>query len=340
MLKNFLIEAKGRESSDIHLVYNYPPMYRVDGSLRGSELYSELTKENLVEIVKELIGEDEYKKFEAIKEYDMAFEFEGIGRYRGNFHYQQESIGISLRKLNDNVPTLKELNLESKMSRFLNYQNGLILVTGETGSGKSTTLAALINEINQRESKHIITLEDPIEYVYKRKKALIEQREIGADSESFQSALKYILRQDPDVILIGELRDRETVTAAITAAETGHLVLATLHTNSAAKTIDRIIDVFPKEKQDQVKSQLSTILRGVVSQQLIPRVGGGRSLAQEILISTPAISNLIKEGDLNQIQSMMEVGAINGMITMEKSLEWLYREGNISEKDYNLRKGE
>lgn len=338
-LESILRNAKEQRVSDIHLVYDYAPIFRIDGQLVESEDYSILTKKKLEELTIELIGDTQYQIFKTVQEYDMAFEKKGIGRYRGNFHYQKETIGISLRKLNDKVPVLSELKLEKKLKRFLEFKNGLVLVTGETGSGKTTTVAALLNEINMKEQKHIITLEDPIEYIYPKGKSVVEQREIGTDTKTFGNALKYILRQDPDVIFVGELRDIETVSAAITAAETGHLVFATLHTNSASKTIDRILDVFPKEKQEQIKSQLSSTLRGIVTQQLIPKLRGtGRVLSQEILINTPAISNLIKEGDLTQINSMMEINTLKGMTTMNKSLELLYEEQIISKKEYMRRK--
>ncbi len=251
---------------------------------------------------------------------------------------QRGTIGITVRVLNTEILSFEQLKLPRTLEQFTEYKNGLVLVTGPTGSGKTTTLAAMIDKINNEKAYHIITIEDPIEYLHSHKKSVVEQREIRSDTASFKTALKYILRQDPDVILVGEMRDLETIEAAITAAETGHLVFGTLHTNSAAKTIDRIIDVFPKERQAQIRSQLSTSLRGVIAQQLVPlKDGSGRRVALEILVGNPAVGNLIREGKIHQIPTVIQTGARFGMITMEKSLEALYKKGIISREEYKNR---
>jgi twitching motility protein PilT len=323
--------AKEKEASDIHLIAGYSPSFRINGFIkRFDENFKELDGEIIEELAMGLIDEDAMQRLKEIKELDVSFEIENLGRYRINCHYQQKTIGIAIRLLNEKIPTLEELGIESTMSRFLEYENGLVLITGETGSGKSTTLAAIINEINMKDEKHIITLEDPIEYKYGKGSSVVEQREISVDSKSFASGLKYILRQDPDIILIGELRDAETISIALTAAETGHLVFATLHTNSAPKSIDRLIDSFAKERQEQVKAQLSTTLKAIVSQRLLPtKEKDARVLAQEIMLVTTAISNLIKEGDTRQINSTMSISSQDGNITMDSALQKLRLEGKI-----------
>jgi len=264
---------------------------------------------------------------------DTSYSISGLGRFRANIYKQRGGDAIALRVVSLKVPTLKELDFESAVRELTNKQRGLVLVTGPTGSGKSTTLAAMINEINHNRTAHIITLEDPIEYLHKHNKSIVNQREIGKDSRNYKSALKAILREDPDVILVGEMRDLETISIAITAAETGHLVLSTLHTIGAAKTIDRIVDVFPPFQQQQVKIQLAGVLQGIISQQLLPKVGDdGRVAALEIMTITPAIQNLIREGKTHQIESAVQTGSKYGMKTMDMAIAELYRQGQITKE--------
>ncbi len=325
-------------ASDIHLVVGKPPVYRINGGLVEDNEYEILSSDKVRQLTYSILNEDQQKKFEKENELDFSFGISNIGRFRVNVHKQRGTIGVALRALSADIPPLDMLGLPKSVVELANHQNGLVLVTGPTGSGKSTTLASLIDKINVEKDHHIITIEDPIEYLHPHKKSLVEQREIASDTVSFISALKYILRQDPDVILVGEMRDLETIKAAITAAETGHLVFATLHTNDAAQTIDRIIDVFPTHQQAQIRLQLSTSLRGVVSQQLIPtKDGKGRKLACEVLIGTPAVANLIREAKTHQIYSTIETGARYGMLSMENSLKKLVEGGYISLEEFKKR---
>ena len=337
-LRKVLEKAKEVGGSDIHFVAGRPPMIRINGELLDTGDFDKMIPSVLKNLAKEILSEDQYIEFKKNLEYDFAFGVAGLGRYRVNIHMQRGTIGITIRVLSTEILSFEQLNLPDSLKQFTEYKNGLVLVTGPTGSGKTTTLAAMIDKINDEKAYHIITIEDPIEYLHSHKKSVIEQREIRADTASFKTALKYILRQDPDVILVGEMRDLETIEAAITAAETGHLVFGTLHTNSAAKTIDRIIDVFPKERQAQIRSQLSTSLRGVIAQQLIPlKDGSGRRVALEILVGNPAVGNLIREGKIHQIPSVLQTGARYGMIPMEKSLDILYEKGLISKDEIKKR---
>jgi twitching motility protein PilT len=269
--------------------------------------------------------------FEAQKELDFSYEIKNLSRFRLNLHYAQDAIGLVGRLINSVIPTMDELGMPQIVYDLVNLQHGLILVTGPTGMGKSTSLAAMIEYINNTRNTHIVTLEDPIEFVYKPKKSLIRQRQLGSDMLTFAEGLKHVLRQDPNVILVGEMRDLETISSTITLAETGHLVLATLHTSNSSQTIDRIIDVFPPFQQPQVRLQISLFLRSIISQQLIPKIGGGRIAAREILMNTPAVSNLIRENKIAQIKTSMQTSAEVGMVTMDQDLERLYRQGLISE---------
>lgn len=329
-LKELLKITVGRNASDLHLTVGVPPVIRVNGSLEQLQL-DILKPVNTVEYVKQILDEKEFEEYNKKGEKDISISFAGLGRFRVNIYKQRGSDALAIRVVGLKTPTLKELNMPGVVSELANKQRGLMLVTGPTGSGKSTTLAAMINEINQNKPVHIITLEDPIEYVHKHNKAIINQREIGRDSQSYADALKSILREDPDVILIGEMRDLESISIAITAAETGHLVLSTLHTIGASKTVDRIIDVFPPHQQQQIRVQLAAVLQGVVSQQLVPLANKeGRTAALEIMSVTPAIQNLIREGKSHQIQSSVQTGGKYGMKTMDMSLSELYRKGEIS----------
>ena len=328
-LKELLVNTIEMGASDLHLTVGVPPTVRKNGKL------VQIGKENLLpndieKFAKEIL-DSKYDEYLEIGEYDISYSLTGVGRFRVNVFKQRNSDAIAIRVIALKIPTLEELRYPTVLKEIANKQRGLILVTGPTGSGKSTTLAAMINEINSSRQGHIITLEDPIEYLHKHKSCIINQREIGKDSKSYQNALKAILREDPDVILVGEMRDLETISIAITAAETGHLVLSTLHTIGAAKTIDRIIDVFPPYQQQQVKVQLSSVLQAVVSQQLIEKSdGSGRTAALEVMVTTPGIQNLIREGKTHQIESAVQTGSKYGMKTMDMALADLYKRGAIS----------
>lgn len=319
-------------ASDLHITVNSPPILRINGELRRVGDTS-LTPVDTEEMVKSLTDEIHFKKAEENGEIDISFSYPGIGRFRVNIYKQRGSYGIAIRSVALEIPTLEELGLPSIIGELSRKQRGLILVTGPTGSGKSTTLASMIDIINRERSCHILTLEDPIEYLHRHNKSIINQREIGHDSKSFGNALRAALRQDPDVILIGEMRDLETTAIAITAAETGHLVLSTLHTLGTAKTIDRIIDIFPPHQRHQITMQLSTALEGIISQQLLPKAdNSGRVVALELLTSTPAIQNLIREGKTHQIPTAIQTGAKFGMNTMDNSIIELYRKRLITKE--------
>lgn len=333
ILLNDLLQITIKEgASDLHLTVGTVPVVRVNGELVpiGRE---KLTPEDVQIYAKEIL-KDSYEEYEKIGESDTSYSIAGIGRFRVNVFKQRGSDAIALRTVSLKVPLLSELGFPSVIEELTEKQRGLVLVTGPTGSGKSTTLAAMINEINANRAAHIITLEDPIEYLHKHNKSIINQREIGKDSKSYAAALRSVLREDPDVILVGEMRDLETISVAITAAETGHLVFSTLHTIGASKTIDRIIDVFPPYQQQQIKVQLAAVLNGVISQQLVPRLDEkGRAAALEVMISTPAIQNMIREGKTYQIESSIQTGAKYGMKTMDMSLAELYKKRVVSYED-------
>jgi twitching motility protein PilT len=318
-------------ASDLHVSVNAPPSIRVDGGLRalpGSPPW-DADKVNLA--ILSIMSEQQRMQFAEVLELDFAYTLSETSRFRVNVYLQRNVMGAAFRLIPTEIKQLGELGVPERIGQFSQLPRGLVLVTGPTGSGKSTTLAALIDLVNSTRSDHIVTVEDPIEFLHGNKKSLVNQREVGHDTHSFGNALKHVLRQDPDVILIGELRDLETISVALTAAETGHLVFATLHTQDAAQTIDRVIDVFPPHQQDQVRAQLAATLQGVVCQTLVKRVGGkGRAVATEILITTPAISNLIREGKTFQIHSVMQAGRALGMHTMDQHLADLVNAGQIS----------
>ena len=328
-LKYLLKITVEKKASDLHLTVGIPPVIRVNGKLNrvtNEKLKSEDTEKYAKEIL-----EDNYDSYIKHGECDSSFSVSGIGRFRVNVFKQRGSTAIAIRVVGLKIPTLNELNFPKVLKELTSYNRGLVLVTGPTGCGKSTTLAAMINEINSTRSAHIITLEDPIEYLHKHNKSIINQREIGKDTFSYSSALRAVLREDPDIILVGEMRDLDTISIALTAAETGHLVFSTLHTIGAAKTIDRIIDVFPPHQQQQVKIQLAAVIRGIISQQLITSADGQERIpAFEIMISTPAIKNMIREGKTHQIESSMQTGRKYGMKTMDICLSELYKKGLIS----------
>lgn len=328
-LSELLEVTINQKASDLHLTVGLPPTMRLNGEL------IQITNNKLIPIdteayAKEILG-DSYERYLREGEADTSYSVPGLGRFRVNVFKQRGSHAIAIRVVGLKIPTLNELGFPQVMKELTEKQRGLVLVTGPTGSGKSTTLAAMINEINMTRAEHIITLEDPVEYLHKHNKCIINQREIGKDSLSFKNALRAVLREDPDVILVGEMRDVETISIAITAAETGHLVLSTLHTIGAAKTIDRIIDVFPPYQQQQIRVQLSTVIQGIISQQLLPKAdGSGRVAALEIMVVTPAIQNLIREGKSHQIDSAVQTGGKYGMKTMDMALADLYKKGMIS----------
>ena len=306
--------------SDLHITVGSPPQIRIDGHLVPIKA-PPLSGVDCRQLCYSILTDAQKQTFEETLELDLSFGVKSLARFRANIFMQRGAVSAVLRQIPFKVMTFDELGLPPAVERFGDLKRGLVLCTGPTGSGKSTTLAAIIDKINREKHHHIITIEDPIEYLHPHKNCIVNQREVGADTSNFKTALKYVLRQDPDVVLIGELRDLETIEAALSVAETGHLAFATLHTNGAIPTINRIIDVFPPHQQDQVRAQLSFILQGVLSQQLIPKAGGGRALALEVLVMTPAIRNLIREDKLHQVYSQMQVGQQKyGMQTMNQSL--------------------
>ena len=325
-----LEEVIKKKGSDLHLQVGLPPMLRVDGALVpvvGADALDEAAIEVLIFAI---LDEDQKQILLKDKEFDFSFAFGDIGRFRVNAFHERGNLAAALRLIPNEILTLEQLGLPAVVNKFTEYPRGLVLFTGPTGSGKSTSLAALIHKINQEQTKHIITIEDPIEYTHKSIKSVVVQREVHYDTYSFSAALRSSLRQDPDVVLLGEMRDLETIASAITIAETGHLVFATLHTNSAAQSIDRMIDVFPPHQQPQVRAQLSNILMGVISQRLIPAIGGGRIAAAEVLVANPAVRNIIREGKSHQLEAVIQTGAEFGMQSMDKELASLIHQGTIT----------
>lgn len=328
--------AIAKDASDVHITVGLPPMMRINGMLIKM-LDTVCSPKDSLDAVNQMLKTKQRDELEETGEIDFSYSECKVGRFRANIYKQRGSYGIALRVVPMYVPTIEELRLPPILKELSMKQRGLILVTGPTGSGKSTTLAAMINHMNHNRNSHVITVEDPIEYLHKHNKCMINQREIGNDTKTFSNALRAALRQDPDVILVGEMRDLETISTAITAAETGHLVLSTLHTVGATKTTDRIIDVFPPYQQQQIRTQLASVIEGIISQQIIPRADGkGRVAAFEILIATPAIRNLIREGKTHQLMTSLETGSKYGMNTMDSALIKLYRDGVIDGE--NLRK--
>jgi twitching motility protein PilT len=330
IMEDLLKTAVDRKASDLHLTIGIPPVIRLNGELIQLELPI-LTPSDTVQFLEAIASAEQLALFKQHGELDFSYAIHGFGRFRVNAFRQRGTIALVIRTINENIPTLKELGFPSILAELARKPRGLVLVTGPTGSGKSTTLASMVDLINHERTAHIITLEDPIEYLHKHHKSIVNQREIHSDTQSFTVALRAALREDPDVILVGEMRDVETIATAITAAETGHLVFATLHTGDAAQTLDRIIDVFPPYQQHQIRTQLSLTLQGIVSQQLLPRLlGGGRVAALEILLATPAIRNLIREGKTHQVLSVIQTGGKLGMQSMDRDLGNLYRKGIVS----------
>jgi twitching motility protein PilT len=319
-LRQLLEEMIPKRASDLHLTAGVPPMYRIDGSMEPT-MHEVLSPEATASLAYSVLSDEQRKRFETTRELDFSFGVKGLSRFRANVFLQRGVVSVVIRQIPYDIIAMEKLGLPKVVSEFTLRQKGFVLVTGPTGSGKSTTLASMIDRINTTRQNHIITIEDPIEYIHQNKKCIVNQREVGTDTNTFPTALKYVLRQDPDVILIGEMRDLETIEAALTIAETGHLVFATLHTNSAYEAINRIVDVFPSDQQKQILTQLAFTLEGVVTQQLVPRSQGkGRVMCAEVLVCTPAIKAVIREGKTHQIYSLMQAGQKYGMQTMNQGL--------------------
>ncbi len=329
---DILINASDLGASDVHINSKCEPIARVNGKFIkiSNEL---LSKSDTEKMANELIGIQKFNEIKELGEYDLSISIKNLYRFRVNIYKQQDSYAIAARIINSEIPDLETLGLPNVVKEFAKKENGLVLVTGPTGSGKSTTLASILDSINKNFQKHIITLEDPIEYIYNRKNSIISQREIGKDTKNFKSGLKSVLRQDPDVILIGEIRDEETLATALTAAETGHLVFSTLHTIGAAQTIDRIIDMFQANQQNQIRMQLSSVCEGIISQQLIPNINNeGMVAATEVMVSTSAIKNLIRDSKTHQISNIIQTGSKNGMQLMDQDLVNLFKRRKISKE--------
>jgi len=325
-----LEEVVKRKASDLHLEVGLPPVIRVDGALLPIPAQDALSEQTVEGLVFGLLDEDQKQILLRDKEFDFSFAFGDLGRFRVNAFHERGNLAAAMRLISNEIKSIENLGLPQILNKFAEYPRGLVLITGPTGSGKSSTLAAMVDKINTEKAVHIITIEDPIEYTHKSKHSVVVQREVHYDTYSFSSALRSALRQDPDVVLIGEMRDLETIAAAITIAETGHLVFATLHTNSASQSIDRMIDVFPPHQQPQVRAQLGNILMAVCSQRLIPALGGGRVPAAEILIATPAVRNIIREGKNYQLEAVIQTGVEHGMQSMDHTLIGLVHSGKIS----------
>ncbi|HEU4762836.1 MAG TPA: type IV pilus twitching motility protein PilT [Gemmatimonadales bacterium] len=330
-LRALLEEMIEREASDLHITAGERPKLRIDGDITDSSVQEVLTPKDTLQLAYSVLTENQKKRFETEDELDFSFGIQNLARFRGNVFKQRGCVAVVIRMIPFNVRTFQDLGLPPVVAKLAEKPRGLILVTGPTGSGKSTTLAAVIDKINKERKGHIITVEDPIEFIHRHQSCIVNQREVGTDTKSFGSALKYALREDPDVILVGEMRDLETISAALTIAETGHLALATLHTNSAAESINRIIDVFPSSQQPQVRAQLAFVLEGVLTQTLLQKASGrGRAMAAEIMVATPAIRALIRDDKVHQIYSAMQAGKKHGMQTMNDALYQLYMSREVT----------
>jgi len=330
-LRILLQEMIQRRASDLHITVGERPKLRVDGALVNSQVDYVLSPKDSLQLAYSILTESQKKRFETEDELDFSFGVQNLSRFRGNCFKQRGCVALAIRQIPYEIISIDQLGLPQIVGKMADRPRGLVLVTGPTGSGKSTTLAAMVDKINKERQGHIITIEDPIEFIHRHQNCTVNQREVGADTKNFSAALKYALRQDPDVILIGEMRDLETISAALTIAETGHLVLATLHTNSAAEAVNRIIDAFPSHQQAQVRAQLAFVLEGVVTQTLLPRAKGkGRVVAAEILVCTPAIRAVIRDEKVHQIYSLMQAGKKHGMQTMNDALQMLYMRGEVT----------
>jgi twitching motility protein PilT len=333
-LRSLLEEMIERDASDLHITAGERAKLRVDGDIVNSNIETVLSPKDTLQLAYSVLTENQKKRFEMDDELDFSFGIQNLARFRGNCFKQRGCVSLAIRQIPFNIRTFTDLGLPAVVSRMAEKPRGLVLVTGPTGSGKSTTLAAMIDKVNRERKGHIITVEDPIEFIHRHHSCIVNQREVGSDTHSFSNALKYALREDPDVILIGEMRDLETIQAALTIAETGHLVFATLHTNSAAEAINRIIDVFPSHQQSQVRAQLAFVLEGIVTQTLLPRARGrGRVMAAEILVITPAMRALIRDDKVHQIYSMMQSGKKFGMQTLNDALYQLYQSREVTEEE-------
>ncbi|MBB1556351.1 type IV pilus twitching motility protein PilT [Candidatus Saccharibacteria bacterium] len=329
-IEMLLQEVINQHASDLHLQVGLPPMLRIDGALTPVANTPSLDVETTERLIFSILDNEQKQILLKDKEFDFSFAFGDLGRFRVNAFHERGNIAAAMRLIPNDIPTLAELGLPAVVESFADYPRGLVLVTGPTGSGKSTTLAALLDKINSERSEHIITIEDPIEFTHKSKRSVIVQREVHYDTYSFSAALRSALREDPDVVLIGEMRDLETISAAITIAETGHLVFATLHTNSASQSIDRMVNVFPPHQQPQIKAQLGNMLMAICSQRLIPAIGGGRLVSAEILVANPAVRNIIREGKSHQLDQVIQTSAKEGMQSMDRTLVQLVQSGQIT----------
>ncbi len=328
-ITQLLEELISRNGTDLHLTVGAPPMLRIDGDLVPTN-HEVLTPKMTKELIYSLLNDEQKKRFETTRELDLSFGIPNLSRFRGNVFMQRGAIAMAIRTIPYQIRSFKELGLPAIASELATRQKGLILVTGPTGSGKSTSLATMIDKVNSERRQHIVTCEDPIEYLFKHKKCIVNQRQVGDDTKSFANALKYVLRQDPDVVMVGEMRDLETTESALKIAETGHLTFATLHTNSAAESITRIIDIFPTNRQSQVRTQLSFVILGIMTQTLIKRIRGGRVMGLEILVATPAVKALVRDDKVHQIYSHIQAGHKYGMQTMNESLYNLYMKKEIT----------
>lgn len=334
LFKELLEHVITSNASDLHLSVGRPPIVRIDGILRALTEVPPLVKTDVEAIVEILLGKNETERFLAEhREVDLSYRHENGFRFRVNIYTSLRNIAITLRAIPSTIRTLKELNLPVDLERFARPSQGFVLITGPTGHGKTATMTSLVDIVNHTRTAHIITIEDPVEYVFQEDKCLVHQREVRKDTESFAQALRMALREDPNVVMIGEMRDLESIATALTIAETGHLVLATLHTNDAAQTIDRVVDVFPSSQQQQIRIQLAATLTGIISQRLLPRKGGGRIPAVELLVATPAVRNLIREGETAQIPGVIQTGAATGMLPLDRSLQTLVEQGLVAPED-------
>lgn len=331
-LEDLFKTAVEKKASDLHIVVGQPPILRVDGVLGPIKGKSVIAKKAAEELVFAILSEKQKEIFIKQKELDLSYELKDESRFRVNVHWEKDNVGLVARVIPMDIPTMKEINMSQVVYDLIKLDQGLVLVTGPTGCGKSTSLAAMISQINTDRSANIITLEDPIEFIFKSKRSIIKQRQLHTDMIKFETALIHVLRQDPNVIMVGEMRDLATIATTITLAETGHLVFATLHTHNAAQTMDRIIDIFPPHQQQQIRLQMSITLRAVISQRLIPKMDGGRIATREILINTPAIANLVRENKIAQIKTVLQTSSEEGMTTMDQDLIRLKKEGFINKE--------
>lgn len=332
-LERVLNEVVSHDASDLHISVGLKPIIRIDGELHSVADTPILTAETAQALVYEMISDDQRKKFEQTKELDFSLAFENKARFRVNVFYQHGTVAAALRLIPTKIRTYQELDLPPKIQSFAEMKQGLVLFAGPTGHGKSTSQAAIIDDINTNRAEHIITIEDPVEYAHRSKKSIIDQREVGMDTLTFANALRAVLREDPDIVLIGEMRDPETMASAMTIAETGHLVFATIHTNDAPQTVDRIIDSFQPHQQNQIRAQLAQVLTAVVSQRLLPRIGGGRIPSVEIMVATNAIRSMIREGKTHQIPGAIQTASEEGMVSMEKALAERIQQGLVKYED-------